>query len=135
MTKQEKIQESYGEYWEAVKDYVDENGFIIMAISITRKVHLVFERKVMYNSKSTSGIMEMCVRPICLENIENNNGWINIESEDDLPKEGGQYLTYRENKIIINEWFYDNDLSWYLWKDCYLITHYQPIVKPQPPIY
>jgi hypothetical protein len=28
MTKQEKIQEAYGENWELVKDYVDKNGWI-----------------------------------------------------------------------------------------------------------
>jgi hypothetical protein len=28
MTKQEKIQEAYGENWESVKDYVDKNGWI-----------------------------------------------------------------------------------------------------------
>lgn len=29
MTKQEKIQEAYGEYWEIVKSYVDKNGWCV----------------------------------------------------------------------------------------------------------
>lgn len=84
MTKQEKIQEAYGKYWEQVKD---------------------------------------------------NNGWIKLDAKVDLPKETGQYLTRRANGIIITEWFYNNNLSWYLWKDCYSITHYQPIIKPREPLY
>ena len=27
MTKQEVIQQAYGEYWEQVKEFVDENGW------------------------------------------------------------------------------------------------------------
>lgn len=27
MTKQEAIQKAYGEHWEKVKEFVDENGF------------------------------------------------------------------------------------------------------------
>lgn len=132
MTKQEKIQEAYGEYWKSVKDYVDENGFIIMAISIIKEVNLVFERKVMYHSKNTSGAIGMCVRPISLENIENNNGWIKIESEEDLPKQNIMCWALYEDKeeptcirFINGKWVLDFGK----------ITHYQPIAKPQPPLY
>jgi hypothetical protein len=30
MTKQEAIKEAYGECWEQVKDYVDENGWVLI---------------------------------------------------------------------------------------------------------
>lgn len=29
MTKEEKITDAYGEYWESKKKYVDENGFYV----------------------------------------------------------------------------------------------------------
>lgn len=132
MTKQEKIQEAYGEHWETIKDYLDENGFIIMAISITKKVHLVFERKVMYHSKNTSGVMGMCVRPISLENIENNNGWIKIESENDLPKDEYELYFVTGNNTNIHQCIYHIGIKEYWLKT---FTHYQPIQKPEPPLY
>lgn len=62
-----------------------------------------------------------------------NNGWIKIESEEDLPKENGEYWTIRKNGIMIKEHFYlSNPLNWIKY---YNVTHYQPIVKPLPPIY
>lgn len=75
------------------------------------------------------------IRPKSLSGIENNNNWIKLDTKSDLPKETGQYLTRRANGIIITEWFYNNNLSWYLWKDCYSITHCQPIIKPREPLY
>lgn len=64
---------------------------------------------------------------------ENNNGWIKIESENDLPKENGEYWTIRKNGIMIKEHFYlSNPLNWIKY---YNVTHYQPVIKPQPPIY
>lgn len=61
---------------------------------------------------------------------ENNNGWIKIESEDDLP--------------IHQVWLSNGKDVWqgYLFKlETFaerintLATHYQPIEKPKPPIY
>lgn len=77
-------------------------------------------------------------RPKSLQGIENNNGWINIESEDDLPKESGVYEACINEEYIgrirfsreFNEWscIYDSD-------NLRFPSHYQPIIKPQPPIY
>jgi len=69
-----------------------------------------------------------------IEGIENNNGWIKIESEDDLPKIG-EYdmstyeLLYFSNERVIPARYYKN-----IWCK---ITHYQLrlIDKPQPPLY
>lgn len=69
--------------------------------------------------------------------IENNNGWIKIESEEDLPKENGTYFTKTRHddririEIIACENLDKSDLEWY--KNHY--THYQPIEKPKLPIY
>ena len=72
---------------------------------------------------------------------ENNNGWIKIESEDDLPLSGDLHLC----KLAFNAW--DNeDYIYYIMKDFHKnvplklnraleYTHYQPIEKPKPPIY
>lgn len=61
-----------------------------------------------------------------------NNGWIKIESESDLPKEVDQYwFASHNNKIEIR--FYNPN-----WIDDIVqfrrrYTHYQPIIKPEPP--
>lgn len=84
-------------------------------------------------------------RPKSLQGIENNNGWIKIESEDDLPKEDMDcfYITkYSEN--IIPGCFRLH--SYKGWRNMFTVdhniavglghvTHYQPIIKPKPPIY
>jgi hypothetical protein len=154
MTKAEVIQKAYGDYWEQIKDYVDENGFIINAISITRKINLDFERKVIRHSKDNSGMIGMCIRPTQIKGIETNNRWIKIESEDDLPKEnvecfyileipekysnagkkinigsfkfGKNIMSQQENYFTTDNFFYHRFP---------FVTHYQEIIKPQPPIY
>lgn len=65
--------------------------------------------------------------------MDTNNGWIKIESEDDLPKDSFNYYFYCSNGAVMT----GNDLEYY---KKYIIpelkaSHYQPIVKPKPPIY
>ena len=68
-----------------------------------------------------------------LAKIEHNNGWIKIESENDLPKEGmTNYLICVDNMPSIHVHNLRQVMS--LYKDG-MITHYQPIIKPEPPIY
>lgn len=72
------------------------------------------------------------VRPKSLEGIEYNNGWIKIESEADLPTEIGIYWVkdrFREN---VYKQSFSEELKKAWMK---VFTHYQPIEKPQPPIY
>ncbi len=77
--------------------------------------------------------------PKSLEGIEKNNGWLKIESENDFIKiieydKSLLKLYYFTNKGI----YESNDLSKWIktYKDLE-ITHYrfEPIFKPEPPIY
>ena len=74
------------------------------------------------------------IRPKSLKGIENNNGWVKIESEYDLPKIG-QY------DMSAFELFYFADERVVKARYCtglvLEITHYrlEPLIKPQPPIY
>jgi len=61
-----------------------------------------------------------------------NNGWIKIESEADLPKNGYYEVVVRGTGEITrasldNEYRTKSLVTYY--------SHYQPIQKPQPPIY
>ena len=130
--KQKAIQEAYGEHWGALKNYVDENGFIDSVYFPHGKLDVDFGRN---NGELACDFL---VRPLSLQGIENNNGWIKIESEADLPKENGAYYVVRNDdfhKNDIQTFIYDNcdSFSKSIWKSC--VTHYQPIQKPKPPIY
>lgn len=87
------------------------------------------------------GVTKYC--PSSLEGIETNNGWTRIESEADLPKESTycwfilkgvdkiQYGRFILSLSNVKRFFlYDGDN--YNYSE---VTHYQPIIKPQPPIY
>lgn len=71
--------------------------------------------------------------PKVLDGIENNNGWTRIESEEDLPKESGKYwVIYKDCKYKESQAIFSKGKGW----DCFLkVTHYQPIIKPEAPIY
>jgi len=186
MTKQEKIQEAYGEHWETVKESVnpedgwctnelfqDDDGDIIVCPCCK---HIFNESKIVYCINS----LERC--PNCnghvsqyeyhhkfinfpddaqkrfgewrsksLQGIENNNGWIKIESEDDLPKEKEffrfipcnnfdmEFIGWIDKKLgevlFIDFTFYEveKDGNRYISQsNAWLtsqITHYQPIQK------
>lgn len=127
MTKEEKIKEAYCEHWEdlhpqAKKSALENNGWIGSIIEhAPKKIDLEFNK--------------MTFRPKSLQGIENNNGWIKIES--DLPKTGDICFIYDIDNFTgiavfctIQKVFktrfgneYEN------------VTHYQEIIKPKPPIY
>lgn len=128
MTKQEKIKEAYGECWEKVKNNVTENGWID-----TRFFSLKDSGIKYIQSKSHEGLtLVFSHRPLSLQGIENNNGWTKIESENDLPKKSGHYWVKRGNEICTNYIIYPESYSLAFIKH---LTHYQPIQKPEPPIY
>lgn len=72
------------------------------------------------------------IRPKYLKGIEDNNGWISIKSEGDLPKTEMQdcYIMDKNSGIIVGKFVSDEKSIW-----LENATHYQPIEKPKPPIY
>ena len=70
--------------------------------------------------------------------MKKNNGWIRIESEDDLPKDENELF---ESGFLDDIGYFHQErkrhalktLKWVLERR--LVTHYRPIVKPKPPIY
>lgn len=124
--KQEAIKKAYGEYWEQLT---------AVAIFIALKNNGWVLEEDLYNDKGTlldciefEKDMHNNFRPKSLQGIENNNGWIRIESEADLPKKAIQcfYVDKYENKVclgVVDKNDFDN------------VSHYQPIEKPKPPIF
>lgn len=134
--KKEVIKKAYGEYWEdlcddpkfKVKDIVDKNGWISI---------FAYDKIKDFDYKDNS---RNFYRPKSLRGIETNNEWIRIESEDDLPNDNGSYFTKtnyckeiikRDYPTFIKSISIEDERKWWL----KYVTHYQPIIKPEPPIY
>jgi len=74
-------------------------------------------------------------RPISLQGIENNNGWISVLSENDLPSEMKAVFVYWNNEILLIEILeLPSKKMFKEWSEKGF-THYQPIKKPYLPIY
>ncbi len=137
MTKQEAIQQAYGKHWDIVSGLCDENGWIKDDKKGLRYflVYEAFKEQMEIEVSSFSPK----VRLKSLQGIENNNGWIKIESEADLPKTGEYDMS--SFKLIYwtnNGLYYSEDYKRHkLHYESLEITHYQliPIEKPKPPIY
>lgn len=136
MTKEEKIQEAWGDVWKELPSLQKEgalkhNGWVShLGYSIEDK-DLV--KKLYQISKKEGWLVcdQFTFRPVSLSGIEYNNGWIKIDSEEDLPEESWNYwIMQNDGRISAMKDYFDN-------KKYYGVaaTHYQPIEKPKPPIY
>lgn len=119
-----------------MKPFINENGWFDKGSFYNN----VFTFKYEDLNKSFSH-KENYMIPISIRDLENNNGWISINSEDDLPKD-------YEGKMF---WIVNNDhipkkhfLAFFNGKFFTIehfpmktdtITHYQPILPPKPPIF
>lgn len=128
-SKQQKIKEAYVDAWIIIDFSIQEkilenNGFTyeINESWLQNKMGVELELKDKY------------CRPKSLQGIENNNGWIKIESENDLPKEEGNYMIFHNQDNMQTSETFSKNIVHKLFK-YNSITHYQPIEKPKPPIY
>jgi len=119
--KQEAIKKAYGEYYEQAKP--SENGWCRFG-NIT---HKIFKELDMVGFSSFDS---NTVRPKSLAGIKTNNGWIRIEED------GSNLENYYPSEVWIKH--NDGDILTIFATRNYLInncSHYQPIIKPQIPIY
>ncbi|MCT4252089.1 hypothetical protein HZP37_13420 [Elizabethkingia anophelis] len=125
MTKQQAIKAAYGEFWDKVKDYVDEYGWCNAFFGIAAR-----------DFDDTESKREVW-RPKSLSGIETNNSWTRIESEDDLPKDRNieDLLIFTETGEILvasSKYLSDAEIRRYWIKT---VSHWQKFVKPNPPIF
>jgi hypothetical protein len=124
MTKEEKIKEVLGD----LSINADVNGWLKLGRYIPKDLGL--------QSSETENNTEIGIwRPKSLKGIEDNNGWVKIESEDDLPNESGLFWIVQHG-YVINEPcnYYKSTKIWVIQFNQYP-THYQPIIKPNEPLY
>lgn len=67
------------------------------------------------------------------EDGEENNGWIKIESQADLPQKSGDYFLSLKEGIYVRMDYWDVHSSNFKKNDKDSVSHYQPITKPLPP--
>ncbi|OPC11945.1 hypothetical protein BAX93_05440 [Elizabethkingia meningoseptica] len=129
MTKNEAIKAAYREHYDLLKENIDENGRIPVKI-IKQNMQRLSEE--FYDSLRMVDVLGEYYQPEQLAGIYNNRGWTRIESEEDLPKEPGHYFAidiFRSEPCIIvfEEALKKNWLE--------VVSHYQPIETPKPPIF
>lgn len=124
MTKEEVIKQAYG----CESSLIDENGWATYAVDELGEFGI--EPSGYYETRNhVDGVYEW--RPKSLKGLETNNGWIKIESEQDLPNmHGSDYWVMLNGKIRMLNRNMNNDT---FWKSN--VTHYQPIIKPIKPLY
>lgn len=136
--KETKIKEAYisaGVDWEQVKKSIGGNGWVI----IHKYDENAFDWKPYFKDDEVeTDYDDVCLwRPKSLAGIEDNNGWIKIESGSLLPTDEG--VLYRIGFFKKDGKFHQDENAYKLrtavdaLNDLY--THYQPILKPKPPIY
>lgn len=129
MTKEEKIKETWGDNYN--KDVIMKGRRCGFKIITNIEYISTYQGGDWYCEPDT--FETIAFMPTTLRKILKNNGWIKIESEEDLPKEDGSlhiFPPYKDSYIF----FFHNDepSREELVKNH---THYQPIEKPKPPIY
>lgn len=139
MTKQEKIKEAWGVNYEIVKNYINDKGWCLDKGHKLFDLHKIYDNHKDYDFVFSGEWDDSEVekyRPKSLSGIENNNGWIKIESEDDLPEkiEGlWEVVINGEQKYI--ELLKDNKVRLYQEFLRDKITHFKVIEPTKPPIY
>lgn len=124
MGKQDKIQQVYG------INYIhsDTNGWIRLGMYVPND--FVFSEDEIERNENI-GIW----RHKLLQGIEDNNGWIKIESDSDFPNLFDfKFMTYDSVNDKTDIKPISRRTMWKNYKKG-LITHYQPIQKPKLPIY
>ena len=136
MTKEEKIKESWGitsdkinekgwlyfgyacNGWDDVEDWLEDNN-----LNSDESYY-----DMTYDECDNGDLIYVQIRPKSLQGIENNNGWIKIESEEQrFPDEDLWICNFNGNKQPFIHDAYDFIPERY--------THYQPIEKPKPPLF
>lgn len=125
--KQEAIRLAYGNHWEKLKKYVDNDGLLSK---------MVFSKTgVSYEEVSDIDFIHYGITtaiPKSLQNIETNNGWISIESEEDLPKGIGMHEYVVDGKV--SDHLMNSAQIKICWQDG-IVSHYKTVQKSQPPIF
>ena len=115
------------EKFDRIKEFIDDDGW--------GNYGMVLETNKFEFKDSNSNEF---YRPISLQGIETNNGWIKIESEKDLPSDWDKvHFVLKGFEEHEYSGYYNNGLFWNL-NEAYtkeIVSHFQPVEKKPKPIY
>lgn len=131
MTKEEKISEAYGEYWNKYQNHIDDIDGSLEDLYIGQDSQISVWVLSNCERINQDGNGNFSWRPISLRGIENNNGWVKLESAGDLPLNTTKCHVVDfegnigETSLYANKRFLEQ------------YSHYQVIViaKPHPPLF
>ena len=145
--KEQAIKEAYGAHWELNKENIDTEGSFNCGYCLNGQEDAE-QTLIDYGLDYKEGLFEcdselgngwIYWKPKSLYSIEDNNGWVKIESESDLPTTEGSYFVYSKVnwgigcRIDIFTGRLSNTIDHETGKP--IFSHYQPIIKPKPPVY
>lgn len=143
--KEQKIKEAYGEHYEEVSKFIDDMGWCVR-IDYSGVGEIINHRNlndmgfVIGDERIDCGYFseefKLKWRPKSLKELENNNGWVKIENESDLPKSNSEYKVgtlvgdkfYRSSGVLD---MFEVALSFSESQ----ITHYYALKELENPIY
>ena len=128
--KQEAIKKAYGEHWERLNNFINEDGVFIgdtdmISDELFNEWAFIGSSKDINSEKLISGS-----RPKSLKGIENNNGWMRIDDFVKYTNEKFWLFNSHLNDLYQGQLFDDD-----MFPINRYATHYQPIKKPKFPIY
>lgn len=136
--KQKAIREAWGEFWQQFPNRQKQK--IVEDLGVAYTDETMFDGNTIYPKASDERFTSVdfsCstygyrgITPKSLAGIENNNGWLSVK-EHGLPKEDGKYFAYSVEQKILMLAFNESELDMWIHR----ISHYQPVLKPKPPIY
>lgn len=135
MTKEQKIQEAFGESWNLLSHSMQQHILNVHHwVDRSRNRMNLSPKDLNFDESTECEVHCEFWRPIQLKGIENNNGWIKIENEKDFPtKDDSDYWIIKNGKVQMFHWAKGETLNSVVWLS--IISHYQPIDQPKPPIY
>ena len=123
-TKDQIIQEAYGNYWDTIKDHVNmEHGSLDVYFWTLNELIIPFDR-IGFGDR----------RPQSLKGIENNNGWTKMnDKRDNLPDEHCKCWLWTEDGIMFGD-YNSTTKGFYGYKEV-KFSHYLIIQEPKPPLF
>jgi len=135
--KQKAIELAYGSLYEKYKQSINSDGYVRFGGKSSEEYLELISND---NFEEKEWIGYSFLRPKSLSGIEDNNGWISINSEEDLPKDKINHDVFRNGKETTaiyagsNRWFVpENDFPKETKNSG--ITHYFPKTEKKAPIY
>lgn len=149
-TKEEVIKEAYGVHFDYLKDFIwmsdgycQDRRYNQLDCPIPENIRFnePYESEWIRSDNGEEMVDVFRWRPKSLQGIEDNNGWIRIESEEDLPKDSSteyHFYDFKAHERIQALQVSLNAVPFSIITNLYskgLCTHYRPILKHKPPIY